>query len=115
MSPLEEYVEATQEILAARKAGRKPTDEEWDRFDEAIMNAYNMMNPELSPGTLKVDVDWRNPAIGWVGRLNSSVRVTHLPTGLWAQSDSERSQIANKAKAMEELKHKVALHNLGGG
>src|SRR5271154_6313639 len=40
------------------------------------------------------------------------VRVTHKPTGIWAHSDSERSQIQNKAKAVAELEVKVAIHQL---
>lgn len=35
------------------------------------------------------------------------VRVTHTPSGVYAESSSERSQHANKAKALEELEEYV--------
>lgn len=35
--------------------------------------------------------------------MSSYVRVTHRPTGLYAESDTERSQLANKAKALRIL------------
>ena len=36
-----------------------------------------------------------------------AVKLTHIPTGISVISDSERSQLANKAKALEELEVKL--------
>jgi peptide chain release factor 1 len=39
---------------------------------------------------------------------DTAVEVTHIPTGLKAHSDSERSQWQNKQLAIKQLKYKVA-------
>jgi len=39
--------------------------------------------------------------------IDQGVRVTHLPTGLFAESDTERSQLQNKATALLALKRLV--------
>lgn len=43
-----------------------------------------------------------------VNKVESGVRITHLPTGLVAHSRSERSQFQNKQKAMERMQEKLA-------
>ena len=46
-----------------------------------------------------------------VNKVETGVRIIHLPTGLTAQSTEERSQFQNKRKAMEKLQEKLAgLH-----
>lgn len=39
--------------------------------------------------------------------IDSAVRITHIPTGLWAESESARSQLENRALALRELEQKV--------
>lgn len=43
-----------------------------------------------------------------VNKVESGVRITHLPTGLVTHSRSERSQFQNKQKAMERMQEKLA-------
>jgi protein subunit release factor A len=43
--------------------------------------------------------------------MSGYVRVTHKPTGLWAESETERSQLQNFARALQILGEKV---NPGG-
>ncbi|MCM1091997.1 MAG: peptide chain release factor H [Butyrivibrio sp.] len=43
-----------------------------------------------------------------VNKVETGVRITHIPTGLVAQSTEERSQFQNKQRAMEKLKKKLA-------
>lgn len=46
-----------------------------------------------------------------VNKVETGVRIIHLPTGLAAQSTEERSQFQNKQRAMEKLQEKLAnLH-----
>ncbi len=43
-----------------------------------------------------------------VNKVETGVRVIHIPTGLVAQSTEERSQFLNKQHAMEKLQQKLA-------
>ena len=43
-----------------------------------------------------------------VNKVETGVRIIHIPTGLVAQSTEERSQFQNKQKAMEKLQNKLA-------
>lgn len=43
-----------------------------------------------------------------VNKVETGVRIIHIPTGLVSQSTEERSQFQNKQKAMERLKVKLA-------
>ncbi len=43
-----------------------------------------------------------------VNKVETGVRITHIPTGLVSQCTEERSQFQNKQKAMEKLQEKLA-------
>lgn len=43
-----------------------------------------------------------------VNKVESGVRIIHIPTGLTTQSTEERSQFLNKRKAMERMQEKLA-------
>lgn len=43
-----------------------------------------------------------------VNKVETGVRVIHIPTGLVSQSTEERSQFRNKQRAMEKLQEKLA-------
>jgi len=66
-------------------------------------------NTELLPLTeLRIDVMRASGAGGQhVNTTNSAVRVTHLPTGLTASIQDERSQHKNKAKALKLIAARV--------
>lgn len=43
-----------------------------------------------------------------VNKVESGVRIIHIPTGLAVQSTEERSQFQNRQRAMEKLQEKIA-------
>lgn len=43
-----------------------------------------------------------------VNKVETGVRIIHIPTGLVSQSTEERSQFLNKQRAMEKLQEKLA-------
>lgn len=50
----------------------------------------------------------QNPGGQHVGMVTPLVKVTHLPTGLVAQSDCERSQMRNKNICLAMLEYGLA-------
>ncbi|MCL1985344.1 MAG: peptide chain release factor-like protein [Betaproteobacteria bacterium] len=85
------------------------------RHDESIHGAYSNLDvypAKCDKRVIRVE-SFRSPGKGGqnVNKVETGIRITHVPTGLVAMSVTARTQAANKKLALERLREKIAWHN----
>lgn len=74
----------------------------------AVMPKFEMEDVEINKSDLKVDT-YRSSGAGGqhVNKTESAVRITHLPTGVVAESQDSRNQYRNREIALQRVYAKI--------